>query len=264
MQDLDVTIVQCELVWEDAAANLALFERRFKESVGRTDLVVLPEMFTTGFSMNAEKLAEEMTGETVAWMRETALAGKTAVTGSFIARDAGRFYNRLIWVQSDGTLHVYDKKHLFRMSGEHEIYSAGDKNITLVLKGWRIRPFICYDLRFPSWTRNVDNAYDAAVFVANWPAPRSMHWRTLLRARAIENLSYVIGVNRIGKDGNGRMYDGCSSIIGPAGEIICQKKQEPAIHTARLSHASLEVYRESFPAWMDADDPVAAGREVER
>ena len=253
MQDLKVTIVQCELAWEDPTANLAFFDRCFHESIGATDLVVLPEMFTTGFSMNAGSLAQEMSGDTVAWMRETAARSKAVVTGSFIARDGDRFYNRLVWARPDGTASHYDKRHLFRMSGEHEVYSAGKSIITETLKGWRLRPFVCYDLRFPTWTRNVDNAYDAAVFVANWPAPRSMHWRTLLRARAIENLSYVIGVNRVGEDGNQRVYDGSSSILGPAGEILFQRQNESVIHTQTLSFASLAAYRESFPAWMDAD-----------
>ncbi|MBW1890304.1 MAG: amidohydrolase [Deltaproteobacteria bacterium] len=257
MQDLNVTIIQCELAWEDPAANLSFFNRCFDRSMQPTDLVVLPEMFTTGFSMNARVLAQEMNGAAVEWIRNTSATHHVDITGSIIVREEGRHYNRLLWAKPDGSLHIYDKKHLFRMSGEHEVYSAGSQRITVELKGWNIRPFICYDLRFPSWTRNAGNQYDVAVYVANWPAPRSMHWRTLLKARAIENQSYVIGVNRVGQDGNGLPYDGNSSIIDPLGTVLYQQKDEPSIHTASLSYETLTAYRESFPAWMDADHNLA-------
>jgi len=253
MQDLTVTLLQCELAWEDPEANLDMFDRHLDQSIHATDLVVLPEMFTTGFSMNALELAQDMNGPAVTWMRAAAEHHKVDITGSMIIRDGQHCYNRLIWAKPAGTLMTYDKRHLFRMSGEHETYSAGDHTITVELKGWHIRPFICYDLRFPAWTRNKKNEYDLAIFVANWPAPRSMHWETLLRARAIENLCYVAGVNRVGIDGNGLPYDGKSAIIGPAGEVLFQQKDTPAVHTQTLSHDALTSYRKAFPAWMDAD-----------
>ena len=253
MQDLTVTILQCELAWEDPATNIRLFDKRLKQWVQQTDLVVLPEMFTTGFSMNARELAQDMNGPAVAWMRAASDRHGIDMAGSMIIRDGRHYYNRLIWAKPDGTLATYDKRHLFRMSGEHETYSAGEGTIIVELKGWRICPFICYDLRFPVWTRNNKKQYDLAIFVANWPAPRSMHWETLLRARAIENQCYVVGVNRVGTDGNGLPYDGKSAIIDPVGEILFQQKDAPAVHTQTLSCDVLTSYRETFPAWMDAD-----------
>lgn len=253
MQDLTLTIIQCELAWEDPEANLAMFDRRLDQSIQETDLVVLPEMFTTGFSMNAIDLAQDMNGPAVAWMRTAAEHHRVDITGSMIIRDGRHYYNRLIWAKPGGMLMTYDKRHLFRMSGEHETYSAGDRTITVELKGWHIRPFICYDLRFPIWTRNKKKQYDLAIFVANWPAPRSMHWETLLRARAIENLCYVVGVNRVGTDGNGLPYDGKSAIIDPAGAVLFQQKETPVVHTQTLSRDVLTSYRKAFPAWMDAD-----------
>lgn len=253
MQDLNVTIFQSELAWEDPAANLSSFDKRLDQSTRLGDLVVFPEMFTTGFTMNAPELAQEMDGTAVAWMRETSARHKVHITGSMIIRDGQRYYNRLIWAKPDGELMTYDKRHLFRMSGEHEIYSAGDRTIIVEIEGWKICPFICYDLRFPVWTRNIKKRYDLALFVANWPAPRSMHWETLLRARAIENQCYVVGVNRVGTDGNGLPYDGKSAFIDPTGKVLFQQKDTPVIHTETLSCDVLTTYRESFPAWMDAD-----------
>ena len=253
MRDLTVTLIQCELTWENPEVNLAMFDRRLDQSVQETDLVVLPEMFSTGFSMHALELAQDMNGPAVAWMGAAAEHHRVDITGSMIIRDGQHYYNRLIWAKPEGSIMTYDKRHLFRMSGEHEIYSAGDRTITVELKGWHIRPFICYDLRFPIWTRNTKNQYDLAIFIANWPAPRSMHWETLLRARAIENLCYVVGVNRVGIDGNGLPYDGKSAIIGPAGEVLFQQKDTPVVHTQTLSRQVLTSYRKAFPAWMDAD-----------
>ena len=253
MQDLTVTILQCELAWEDPEANLRMFDNRLDRLDQPTDLVVLPEMFTTGFSMNASELAQDMAGPSVAWMRATAERLRIDLVGSMIIIDESRYYNRLIWAKPDRTLATYDKRHLFRMSGEHETYSSGDRTVIVELKGWQICPFICYDLRFPVWTRNSKKQYDLALFVANWPAPRSVHWETLLKARAIENLCYVVGVNRVGMDGNGLPYDGKSAIIDPKGDVLFQQKDTPVMHTETLSHDVLTSYRKAFPAWMDAD-----------
>ena len=253
MQDLKVTLIQTFLFWENIESNLSLFDEKIDGIRDETDLIVLPEMFTTGFSMNAEKLAQDMGGISVKWLREKSRSRQTDVTGSMIIRENGKYFNRLLWAKPDGTLSYYDKRHLFRMTGEEKVYSAGDKNITVELKGWRIRPFICYDLRFPCWTRNLNNSYDVAVFIANWPEKRTSHWKTLLPARAIENQCYVIGVNRVGEDGNGYYHSGDSSVIDPAGNIIFRKQDEESVYTASLSYQVLQEYRKSFPVWMDAD-----------
>jgi len=253
MRDLRVTLIQTGLVWEDIKSNLAAFDEKIKDICTDTDLIILPEMFTTGFSMKVEKLAQKMDGYSVKWLKEKSKQKKADITGSLIIKDDDKYFNRLIWVKPGGELFTYDKRHLFRMSGEEKIYSAGDKNITVELNGWKIRPFICYDLRFPAWTRNIKNQYDVAIFIANWPEKRSMHWKLLLQTRAIENQCYVIGVNRVGKDDKGYPYSGDSSVIDPMGKILFQKKDNPCLYTSRLSYQLIEDYRKTFPAWMDAD-----------
>ena len=253
MQDLKITLIQTSLFWENIESNLSLFDEKIDDIRDETDLIVLPEMFTTGFSMNAEKLAQDMGGTSVKWLREKSRSRQTDITGSMIIRENGKYFNRLLWAKPDGTLSYYDKRHLFRMTGEEKVYSAGDQNITVELKRWRIRPFICYDLRFPCWTRNLNNSYDVAVFIANWPEKRTSHWKTLLPARAIENQCYVIGVNRVGEDGNGYYHSGDSSVIDPAGNIIFRQQDEESVYTASLSYQVLQEYRKSFPVWMDAD-----------
>lgn len=253
MSDLTLTLIQPEPVWEDISANLELFDRLMAQIQDPTDLILLPEMFTTGFTMNAEKLAQDMAGSGVQWLKETAVRKNADVAGSLIIREKGRFFNRLVWAKPDGALFGYDKRHLFRMAGEDRFYAAGEDRLTVQLQGWRFRPFICYDLRFPVWCRNRQNAYDAAVFVANWPRARSDHWKSLLTARAIENQCYVVGVNRVGKDGNGLEYSGDSAVIDPAGKRLFQKAGEPVIARLTLSREVLTAYRNAFPAWMDAD-----------
>jgi omega-amidase len=253
MSDLTVTLIQTELDWEDVAANLRRFGRLIDSLQVATDLIVLPEMFTTGFSMNAGALAENMNGRTVDWLRETARRTAAAVVGSIIVVDDGRFYNRLCWASPDGKLATYDKKHLFRYAGEDRVYTAGGAPLLVELKGWRIRPFVCYDLRFPVWTRNINRTYDLALFIANWPQRRAEHWKVLLQARAIENQSYVIGVNRIGTDGNGLYHSGDSSVIDPIGTILFRSAHAPCAFTLPLEQDRLDDYRQSFPAWKDAD-----------
>ncbi|MBL7178598.1 MAG: amidohydrolase [Pseudomonadota bacterium] len=253
MRDLKVTIIQSELAWEDIAANLAAFDRKIDAIREETHLIILPEMFTTGFSMKAAKLAQGMNGSAVQWLQQKSRQMHADIVGSVIIKDNGLFLNRLLWAKPDSRLITYDKRHLFRMLGEEKVYSAGDKTVTVDLQGWKIRPFICYDLRFPAWTRNISNRFDMAIFVANWPERRALHWKALLLARAIENQCYVIGVNRVGTDGNGLTYRGDSSIIDPAGKILFQKEYKDCMYTAVLSHNELRAYRESFPAWMDAD-----------
>lgn len=256
MQDLKVTLIQSELFWEDIASNLTGFDNKINAIEEDTHLIVLPEMFSTGFTMNAPALAQDMKGSAVKWIIEKSAEKNVDMVGSIIADDGGKFFNRLLWAKPNGEIFTYDKKHLFRMAGEEKIYSAGTKNITVELNGWRIRPFICYDLRFPVWTRNIANQFDAAIFIANWPERRSAHWKALLQARAIENQCYMIGVNRVGTDGNGLSYSGDSSIIDPWGNIIFQKSNQTCIHTSELSYDVLKTSREDFPVWMDADNDI--------
>ncbi len=253
MQDLNITIIQSNLIWEDIESNISVFDEKIDSIGKKTDIIVLPEMFTTGFSMNAKNLAQEMDGISVAWLKDKSRSKEVDITGSMIIKEDGKYFNRLLWAKPDGTLLHYDKKHLFRMTGEEKVYSEGEEKLTVELNGWKIRPFICYDLRFPCWTRNFNKAYDVAVFIANWPEARSYHWEILLLARAIENQCYIIGVNRVGKDGNGYNYIGSSSVIDPAGNILFRKQNKEFIHTAKLSYSVLQEYRKSFPAWMDAD-----------
>ena len=253
MPDLTVTIIQADLVWENPEANRERFGETIDAMGEKTNLIVLPEMFATGFSMNAAPLAEAMDGPSVAWMRKTAQQTGADVTGSLIIGEDGRFFNRLVWARPDGSVLAYDKRHLFRMLQEEKTYSAGDSLLTVDLKGWRIRPFVCYDLRFPAWSRNMDCAYDLAIYVANWPARRAAHWKTLLAARAMENQAYVVGVNRVGTDGNGLDFSGDSSVIDPLGTVLFRQSDAPCVHTRVLSKDLLDDWRHDFPAWRDAD-----------
>lgn len=253
MRDLKVTVIQDALAWEDGDANMAAFDRKLDQFSDTTDLVVLPEMFTSGFSMNASQLAQKMDGPAVQWLVQKAAAIQADIVGSVIIEEDGCYFNRLLWAKPDGALKHYDKRHLFRMAGEDKFYSAGNRKLIVELHGWKISPFICYDLRFPIWTRNLNNAYDAAVFVANWPEVRAHHWKCLLQARAIENQCYVIGVNRVGTDGNNVAYSGDTSIIDPLGNIDFQNAHAPCMYTLALSAATLGMVREKFPVWRDAD-----------
>ena len=252
MQNLKVTILQTDLAWQNVEKNLASFDAKLVSLKEAPDLVVLPEMFTTGFTMHPEECAETMKGAGVEHLLRWSRTLGADVTGSIAIRDGG-YVNRLLWAKPDGTLFHCDKRHLFRMAGEEKIYRPGNEHLTVELKGWKLRPFICYDLRFPVWTRSRDRDYDMAIFVANWPESRREHWMALLRARAIENQCYVIGVNRIGVDGNRVSYSGDSSVINYSGELLFENRGEECIHTEGLSLQKLREYRESFPAWKDAD-----------
>jgi omega-amidase len=254
MPDLNVTIIQTELAWQEIEENLSRMDARLDRIEGATDLVVLPEMFSSGFSMAAPQLAESMQGRAVQWMRAKAAALGADITGSLIIAEQGRYYNRLVWAKPEGAVQTYDKRHLFAYAGEERVYTAGQGRLVVELKGWRIRPFICYDLRFPIWCRNLDLVYDAALFVANWPAQRAPHWKTLLHARAIENQAYVIGVNRVGQDGRGLQHDGHSAIIAPTGEVLFEAVEVERSCTMELDRNLLERYRHEFPVWMDADE----------
>jgi omega-amidase len=247
MQDLKVSTVQTHLYWEDKKENLKMFDSLLKKWSEDTDLILLPEMFTTGFSMKAEELYEEMNGECVAWMKQVAMEKKCAIAGSMIIKEGTNYYNRLVFVNSDGALFTYDKRHLFSMGDEHKHFSPGNKQLIVEYKGWKLNLNVCYDLRFPRWLRNTkENSYDALIIVANWPEKRMEHWDALLKARAIENQCYVIGVNRIGDDGNGIAHVGHTSVYHPFGTIEYISEQAE-IHTHVLSAHELKLNRRQFP-----------------
>ena len=249
-EQLHITLVQTEIHWQNIAANLAMLDAKLSTIVA-TDLIVLPEMFSTGFSMNIA-LAEAMDGSTIQWMQRIATQKNCVVTGSLMIEADDKFYNRLIWMRPDGTLDYYDKRHLFSLSDEPKHYTAGNKLLVTVWKGWKILPLICFDLRFPVWSRNTHN-YDAIIYVANWPQKRSLAWKTLLQARAIENQSYVIGLNRVGNDGNGVYHSGDSAVINPEGTYLYQKSDLEDIATIIIDHNSLKATRRKFP-FLDEKD----------
>ena len=263
-RDLRVTIVQSNLVWENIDANLAAFSEKLA-LIGQsaTDLIVLPEMFNTGFTMNASAIAEPMNGKTMEWMAKLASQKKCVVTGSMVIKDGGNYYNRLIWMGPDGSSEFYNKRHTFRMAEENKTYASGDKKLIVEIEGWRICPLVCYDLRFPVWSRNMPQTpkgaltemeYDLLIYVANWPDRRIYAWRSLLVARAIENQAYVVGVNRIGKDGKDIEYSGYSVALTPKGEPLSSTKPfQESIKTVTLSFQELENFRKEFPVALDAD-----------
>lgn len=261
--DLRLTLVQADTAWHDPAANRSRHAAALLGRRGATDLVILPETFTTGFSNAAVATAETMDGPSVAWMREQARTLDAAVTGSIQIRDGDAVFNRLVWATPDGAVRHYDKRHLFRMAREQEWYAAGAERLIVEFRGWRICPLVCYDLRFPVFARNriaaqregeLQLAYDLLLFVANWPAPRHAAWRTLLRARAIENLACVAGVNRAGTDGNGHPYLGGSAVIDARGDEVVECDEAPQVADATLSWHALQEHRRRFPAYLDADD----------
>lgn len=258
-----ITLLQPNLYWHDPVANRAMLEERIFALPEPTDLIVLPEMFTTGFTMDARAVAEPMNLTTFRWLKQMATQTGAVVTGSYVVREGNAFYNRLIWMQPDGQFDTYDKRHLFRMAGEDAVYTAGTSRIVKEWKGWRICPLICYDLRFPVWSRNVPAgltddapsfAYDLLLYVANWPAPRRHAWNVLLQARAIENLSYVVGVNRVGNDGNQNAYTGDSAVVDFKGEVLFRQPDTEVVHQQTLSLDELCAFRERFPANLDADN----------
>jgi omega-amidase len=257
MPTLSFTLIQTRLFWEDRDANLAMLEKKIREIRERTEIVVLPEMFSTGFSMNPTKLAERMDGATVQWMKKIAAAKKIVLTGSVIIEEDGNYYNRLLWVLPDGNLGYYDKRHRFAFAGENAEYTPGNKRLIAQVKGWKINLQVCYDLRFPVWARQHSNEspeYDVLLYVANWPERRAHAWKTLLTARAIENQCYVVGVNRVGDDGNGIAHSGDSMVIDALGTTLYHKSDGEDIHTIVLEREPLQQVREKFPFWKDADN----------
>lgn len=255
MKNLITTIIQSDLHWENKDANRQMFSDKIDAIKEPTHLIVLPEMFTTGFSMNTTLLAETMDGTTIAWMKQKAKEKNCVITGSFICEENGHYYNRLVWMQADGTHSHYDKKHLFSMGDENNHYSAGNKRIQVTVNEWKICPLICYDLRFPVWARNTrNNPYDLLIYIASWPERRNYPWKTLLTARAIENQSYVIGVYRVGTDVHDVYYSGDSAVINAKGEIISHiKPHEETTETLELNFEDLNEFRKTFPVLNDAD-----------
>lgn len=257
MSDLKITIIQARLVWEHRDKNISNFDtllNRVKRNT--THLIVLPEMFSTGFTMNTKSMAETMEGSSVAWMHNVAETKNAVVCGSLIIKERGKYFNRLVWMQPNGKVHTYDKRHLFRMARENNYYSAGAKKFIGEIKGWRICPQVCYDLRFPVWSRNTQKEkFDVLLYVANWPKRRNFAWRQLLIARAIENQVYVAGVNRIGKDGNGIDYTGDSVVLDPLGKKVSKtKSSRQSVETILLSEKALKELRKNFPVLLDADE----------
>lgn len=252
LPNLNLAIVQTSLAWHDRQANHEHFAMLL-DQINGADLVILPEMFTTGFSMESETLAEPEVGPTAKWMLAQAKRLQAVVTGSIIVKAAdGSHRNRLLWARPDGALQHYDKRHLFRMAGEHEHYSPGTQQVQFELKGWRIRPLICYDLRFPVWSRDAQST-DLLLYTANWPGARRLHWNRLLPARAIENLCYVAAVNRTGTDGKGFAYTGDSQVLDFQGESLFSAGEAEGVFEVSLSAAELAAYRTKFPAYLDAD-----------
>lgn len=260
MQNLTVTIVQSTLYWEDPARNLEMFGEKIASIQENTDMIVLPEMFTTGFTMNPQTAAEPVNGPALVWMKQMAASRNCVVCGSVAMEDGGKFYNRFFWVRPDGSFETYDKRHLFTYAGENKDYVCGSGKLIVELKGWKIMPLICYDIRFPVWSRNRYREgqgfdYDVLLYVASWPAPRSHAWRIMLMARAIENQSYVIGVNRLGADENKIQYTGDSAVINPLGENLSNfLPNQEGLETVVLPRCHLDGFRDSFRVWADWDD----------
>jgi omega-amidase len=259
MSSLKFTLIQTALHWEDKGANLSMLEQKINSIKEQTHIVVLPEMFSTGFSMKPEIFAEEMKGQTVEWIKEVAAKKKIILGGSIIIKEGNEYFNRLIWMLPNGQHGTYDKRHLFAYAEEDHHYTAGTKRLIASVNGWKINLMVCYDLRFPVWARQQFNEqrefeYDVLIYVANWPEKRNIAWKTLLQARAIENQCYVIGVNRVGNDGNGIYHSGDSMVIDPLGKILYEKANEEDIYTIALDREHLQKVREQFQFWRDADE----------
>ena len=254
---LTFSIIQTRLSWENIEANLTMLEEKILSIPVKTEIVVLPEMFSTGFSMNPDLFAETMNGPTMLWMKRVAAKKKIILTGSIIITENGQYFNRLIWMLPTGTFGYYDKRHCFAYAGEDEHYSPGNKRFIASVKGWKINLQICYDLRFPVWARQQSTEspeYDVLIYVANWPERRNHAWKSLLMARAIENQCFVIGVNRVGNDGNDVYHSGDSRVIDPLGEILYHKAHDEDIFTITLQKEAVDAARNKFPFWEDADD----------
>jgi len=272
MSTLTITTIQANLLWEDKAANLQMLEEKIRNIKEKTEVVVLPEMFSTGFSMQAEKLAEKMDGPSVMWLKKLSAEKRVIITGSLIIEEEGHFYNRLIWMLPNGQYGFYDKRHLFAYGSEDQHYTSGNKRLIASVKGWKVNLLVCYDLRFPVWSRqqmNInsttpgdesaptghaqDSEYDLLIYVANWPERRNHAWKTLLQARAIENQCYVVGVNRVGNDGSSLYYSGDSMVVDAMGSVLYTKAHDEDVFTITLQKEPLEETRNKLPFLKDAD-----------
>ena len=263
MENIKVTIIQSDLSWENKQSNLENFKTKILKLINKQDLIVMPEMFNTAFSMKPEIFAEEPLGETHRWMQEMSRLTNSYIAGSFMVNDDGDYYNRFIVMSPDGDFQKYDKRHLFRMGGEHNHFSAGEESLIFNIKTWRIKALICYDLRFPVFAKNNFSDgkydYDALIYVANWPKVRNHIWETLIRARALENQSIVIAVNRIGIDGNGLDHAGSSCIIDSKGDFIIEPHQNIEFEkTASLNYKELYSFREKFTVGLDWDNYIVS------
>lgn len=249
-----ISLVQTDIVWENKEENLKQLEEKLNSLQDKTDIVILPEMFSTGFSMNSHLLAESFDGHTILTLKRWCEEYRYAIVGSFICRNEDNYYNRAFFLTPSGDEYYYDKRHLFRMGEETRYFNAGAQRCIIPYKGWNICLNVCYDLRFPVWLRNINNEYDLLIIVANWPVPRIHAWNTLLIARALENQCYVCGVNRVGTDGNGQAYSGHSVLLDAKGKCLGSFKEgETGIRTVEIELASLQSFREKFPVWKDAD-----------
>lgn len=259
MQDLSITFIQSNLVWKNHKANLLAFEEKMDQILESPDLIILPEMFNTGFVVEPQTIDDSAASSSLSWMQTMAKKKNAVITGSMIVEEEGKYYNRLYWVLPDGTYKSYDKRHLFSLGNEHLRFTAGEKQLIITLKGWKIKPLVCYDLRFPIWAKNKYSSgvyeYDLIIYLANWPAARSHAWKSLLVARAIENQAYAIGVNRVGKDGNGTPHSGYSGVIEPKGEWISKEvADQDSVQTINLSADDLNTYRSKFTVGLDWDE----------
>ncbi|WP_010134306.1 amidohydrolase [Ochrovirga pacifica] len=250
-EKLNITLIQTDIEWMDSKSNLNFLESQIQNI--KTDLIVLPEMFNTGFCMQPSAIAETMQGQTVQWMLQKSKALNAAICGSLCVKEEEEYYNRFVWVEPSGKTVYYNKKHLFSYGGEQDVFEAGNVRVTISYKGYVIRPFVCYDLRFPVWSRNT-HLYDIAIYVANWPAKRAFAWNALLTARAIENMCYVVAVNRLGIDGNKLHYQGDSQVIGPLGELITQCENLPIMRQLVIDKQTLEKARSQFKFLEDRDN----------
>ncbi len=253
-EKLTFTLIQGNLSSNKNLDNLQHFTELIHSIEEKTDFIILPELFTRGYSLNIRSLAENMNGPTVEWMLNIARRKNVNIIGSLVIKENANYYNRLVWAQGDGTIHQYDKRHLFRMTDEHKILDDGKNKIIVNFQGWKICPLICYDLRFPVWSRKKSrDEFDILIYVANWPESRSYHWKSLLIARAIENQSFVIGVNRTGIDAYDIPFRGDSMIIDPRGKVLCDLEDGEKVFTTTINKSIIENYRVEFPTWQDAD-----------
>ena len=254
MENLNIAILQANLHWENSSENLVMFDELLQQISEKTDLIILPEMFSTGFSMNAENLAETMNGKSVEWMKKKAGELDSAITGSLIITENGNYYNRLFFVYPDGSYKTYNKRHTFTLAKEDETYTAGKERLVVELKGWKICPLICYDLRFPVYARNTEY-YDVLIYVANWPEKRVNAWDALLKARAIENMSYCVGVNRTGEDGDGYVYNGHSAVYDCLGNAMTALDREVIfVEELKLKRSHIRETRGKLKFLEDRDD----------